>query len=70
MPRKRTAPTRMIEKMMSRPPLRNWTHVVEAMPAVATMVMTIAPTAMTPQACGMPRSGSTSTPAPTICGMR
>ncbi len=40
------------------------------MPAVATIVMTMAPTMMTPAKCGSPSSGVTSTPAPTICGIR
>ena len=35
-------------KMMSREPLMNWTYVVDVMPAVATIVMTMAPTSTTP----------------------
>ena len=65
-----TAPTNTVEKMINKPPFRNCTYVVEAMPAVATIVMTMAPTISTPQAWGMPSNGSTNTPAPTICGMR
>ena len=44
--------------------------VVEAMPAVATMNTTTAPTMITPAACGSPSSGLMSTPAPTIWGIR
>ena len=54
----------------SRLPLMNWTQVVETMPAVMTMVVTMQPTTITPMLWGTPINGRASAPAPTICGMR
>lgn len=48
----------------------NCTHVVDTMPAVTTIVVTTTPTSRTPAQCGKPSSGCTSTPAPTICGIK
>ena len=54
MPRDRQGIPVPVENDDSRVPFRNWTYVVEAMPAVVTMMTTITPTMTTPPSSAVP----------------
>ena len=69
-PRERIWCVRITQKTTSSEPLMNCTQVVLTMPAVTTINTTTAPTRQTPVAWPNPKSGRTSAPAPTICGIR
>ena len=58
------------QKKTSSDPLMNCTPVVETMPAVTTIRVTVTPTRITPASWGRPRRGLMSDPAPTIWGIR